>query len=229
MQYQSIKLEHYLDQEKTWPQEGRHILAQYDEYSIIVYQAYRPEIGLFAAEHQYFGGAFSLSRMSWIKPNFLWMMYRSSWGQAPGQEIVLAIRLKRRFFDEVLKAAVPSSYDSQIFSTNEKWRHAVQNSDVRLQWDPDHNPAGNKHNRRAIQLGLRNEMIEIYSKKAIVEIIDVSDFIAEQRENISSNLNDLITPKEDVYRSVEGDYKNIGLSSSTGLELGRTKEIVVSS
>jgi hypothetical protein len=205
MNYQSIQLENYEKQLLRWPDEGRHILAQFDEESIIVYQAYRPAIGLFAVEHQYFGGEFSLNRMSWIKPNFLWMMYRSNWGQSPGQEIVLAIRLKRVFFDEVLKNAVPSSYDSQTYPTNHAWRTAVQSSDVRLQWDPDHDPAGNKCNRRAIQLGLRNEMLKQYSKRAIIEIIDVSDLIAEQRNNISSDINNLLTPKEDVYRVSEGN------------------------
>ena len=199
MNYQSIQLENYHEQLLRWPEEGRHILAQYDQESIIVYQAYRPAIGQFAAERQYFGGEFSLNRMSWIKPNFLWMMYRSHWGQSPGQEVVLAIRLKRSFFDEIIKTAVPSSYDPQTYPTNEAWRSAVQNSNVRLQWDPDHDPAGNKCMRRAIQLGLRGVMLEKYSKDAIYEIIDISSFVAEQRNNISNGLNNLLTPKEDVY------------------------------
>ena len=211
MKYHSIQIEPYLDQDKKWPDEGRHILAQYDEGSIIVYQAYRPAIGLFAVEHQYFGGEFSLNRMSWIKPNFLWMMYRSNWGQTPGQEIVLAIRLKRNFFERVLEDAVPSSFNSQIYSKNEEWKNAVQNSDVRLQWDPDHDPTGNKCDRRAIQLGLRGEMLKEYSKEAIIEIIDISEFIDEQRLNISNGLNNLLTPKEEIYRPTGGDYKNIRL------------------
>lgn len=85
----------YQEQQAYWPQAGRHILAQYDEESVVVYQAYRPAIGHFAAQHSYFGGEFSLERMSWIKPNFLWMMYRSGWGTKPGQEVTLAVRLKR--------------------------------------------------------------------------------------------------------------------------------------
>lgn len=67
--------ESYLAQNARWPQSGRHILAQYDDESIIVYQAYRPAIGHFAARHSYFGGEFSLTRMSWIKPNFLWSIF----------------------------------------------------------------------------------------------------------------------------------------------------------
>ena len=63
--------ERYLDQKARWPQSGRHILAQFNEESVIVYQAYRPAIGHFAAQHGCFGGQFSLNRMSWIKPNFV--------------------------------------------------------------------------------------------------------------------------------------------------------------
>lgn len=47
------KTQLYLEQEdQIWPQEGRHILAQYDDSSIIVYQAYSPEIATYAVDHQ---------------------------------------------------------------------------------------------------------------------------------------------------------------------------------
>ncbi len=36
-----------------WPQEGMHILAQYDEDSVVVYQAYQPQIADYAVEHQW--------------------------------------------------------------------------------------------------------------------------------------------------------------------------------
>jgi hypothetical protein len=104
-----LELLPYLTQAADWPPEGRHILAQFDEESIVVYQAYRPAIGHFAAQHGYFGGEFSLSRMSWIKTNFLWMMYRSGWGEKPGQEVTLAIRLSRPHFESLLAQTVPSS------------------------------------------------------------------------------------------------------------------------
>ena len=76
----NLKTKPYCEQVREWPESGRHILAQFDDETIIVYQAYRPQIGRFASEHGYFGGEFSYSRMSWIKPNFLWMMYHGwSW------------------------------------------------------------------------------------------------------------------------------------------------------
>ncbi len=64
----ALTLERYHDQQARWPTEGRHILAQYDETSVVVYQAYRPAIGHYAARHGRFDGEFSLNRMSWIKP-----------------------------------------------------------------------------------------------------------------------------------------------------------------
>ena len=100
--------ERYINQIDQWPKSGRHILAQFDTDSVILYQAYRPSIGQFASEHGYFGGDFSFSRMSWIKPNFLWMMYRSGWGTKPGQKVTLAIRIRRSFFDSLLTQAVES-------------------------------------------------------------------------------------------------------------------------
>jgi len=102
----------YTGQITRLPKIGRYILAQFDEEGVIVYQAYRPAIGHFAATHGYFGGDhFSLNRMSWIKPNFLWMMYRSGWGQKEGQEVVLAVKIKREAFDIILTNAVWSTYN----------------------------------------------------------------------------------------------------------------------
>src|SRR5262249_5040615 len=117
-----LATELYSEQAKRWPLEGRHILAHYDDQSIIVYQAYRPSIGRFTIEHGYFGGGFSLSRMSWIKPNFLWMMYRCGWGTKGGQQNILGLRLRRAFFDSILAQAVPSSYREGHYPSRERWR-----------------------------------------------------------------------------------------------------------
>jgi Domain of unknown function (DUF4291) len=190
----------YAEQIKCWPQTGQQILAQFDDETIIVYQAFRPSIGQFAVENGFFGGDFKFSRMSWIKPNFLWMMYRSQWGQAEGQEVVLAIALKRGFFDSLLAQAVPSSFDGDVFGSLAEWTTAVARSDVRLQWDPDHLPTGEKCERRAIQIGLRGTALEAYGKREIVQIIDMSGFVTQQRANVREWKNGkLITPIERAY------------------------------
>ena len=195
-----LEIEPYEAQLHHWPTDGRGILANYDDETIVVYQAYRPEIGHFAAKHGYFGGEFKLSRMSWIKPNFLWMMYRCGWGTKTGQEVVLAIRLLRSAFDEILAGAVHSSFKSKLHGDRETWKRMVDSSDVRLQWDPDHEPNGLKCDRRAIQLGLRGEVLEKYSREWITEIEDISDFVSRQRVNASTaRYSDLEMPRERIY------------------------------
>jgi hypothetical protein len=196
----NLAAESYESQSARWPKAGRHILAQFDERSIVVYQAYRPEIGRFAVRHGRFGDGFSMDRMSWIKPNFLWMMYRSGWGTKEGQEVILAIRLRRAGFDEILANAVHSSFDPRVYESNEQWKKAVATSPVRLQWDPDHHPSGAKQDRRAIQLGLEGAALRKYVEEWTVSIADISDFVAEQRRTLESGgIASLRTPVEDVY------------------------------
>ncbi len=188
----------YTEQVAKLPKSGRYIVAQFDEEGVILYQAYRPAIGAFAAQHSYFGGEFSLSRMSWIKPNFTWMMYRSGWGQKPGQEVVLAVKISRSAFDLILAAAVCSGYERDLYPSEKEWKRAVINSDVRIQWDPDHSPTGVKLARRAIQLGLRGQTLAAYAKDWIIWIEDISEFVREQHQNIS-DFDRLIVPMETIY------------------------------
>lgn len=193
----------YLEQVARWPKAGRHILAHADESSVIVYQAFRPSIARHALTHGTFGGPdFSFSRMSWFKPNFLWMMYRSEWATAEGQEVVLAIRLSRSFFESVLRAAVASSHGFDPGESRAEWQARLRSSDVRLQWDPDHGPAGGKLERRAIQLGLRGATLRAYATSEIRAVIDMTPFVSEQRAHIKA-WERLRTPVEDVYRATD--------------------------
>ncbi|WP_312902069.1 DUF4291 domain-containing protein [Chryseobacterium taichungense] len=192
-----IKFKSYKEQLKKWPQEGYHIMAQYDNEKIIVYQSYRKEIGEFAVRNQYFGGAFSLERMTWIKPNFLWMMYRNGWGKKDGQECVLAIHLKRSAFTHYLENGVYSAYTDDLKITREEWQEKLKASSVRLQWDPDHDPFGAKLERRAIQIGLRNEFIKVFAQEDILLIEDISEFVKEQHQFVLNNdLDKLKVPEE---------------------------------
>lgn len=194
-----MKTKPYLEQIHQWPASGQHIMAQYDATYIYVYQAYRPAIATYAVRHQQFGGEFSFSRMSWIKPNFLWMMFRSGWATKEGQERILAVRLYRSFFNELLHAAVASSFAASGYATQQEWRDRVEQSEVRLQWDPDHGPTGDVVERRAIQLGLRGEMLKRYAQLEVVSIEDITEFVAEQREHASGDFSSLVIPEERPY------------------------------
>jgi hypothetical protein len=211
-----LLVEPYLAQLELWPETGRPILAQFDDESVVVYQAYKPSIGDFAAKNGFFGGEFGYARMSWVKPNFLWMMFRSGWGAKADQEVTLAVRLQREAFDAILERAVASTFGGarELFSTEADWKAAVARSEVRLQWDPDHAPAGHPVERRAIQLGLRGETLRRYGREWIVGIEDISDFVREQRAHVEARAYDrLFTPRERVYPVSPELARRIGASS----------------
>jgi hypothetical protein len=83
-----------------------------------------------------------------------------------------------------------------------------------LQWDPDHDPYGEKIERRAIQLGLKGEILEKFGKEQIKKIEDITNFVKEQREFVHAReLEKLVVPVERIYLPQNLDLKNrIGIS-----------------
>jgi len=102
----------YSQVSQTWPRTGSHILASYDNNTIVVYQAFNDEIADYAVQHQLFGSpSYNMQHMTWIKTNFLWMMYRSAWGtKDDNQKRTLAIYMSRSAFEDILEQSWPSSY-----------------------------------------------------------------------------------------------------------------------
>jgi hypothetical protein len=211
--------ERYLSQVARLPASGKHIVAQYDQNHVVVYQAYRESIARFAVVNGYFGGdEYNLNRMSWIKPNFLWMMHRSGWGRKEGQEVILAIWISRTAFDRILEQAVHSSFVPTIYEDPENWQERVKNSNVRLQWDPDYDPSDKLVKRRAIQLGLRGQVLAQYAQGGwIVDIKDITEFVHTQhRFTMSSDYGQLVTPYEAVYPIADAELiRKLQLSTMT--------------
>jgi len=140
---------------------------------------------------------FSRSRMIWIKPNFLWMMYRNGWGTKEGQEVVLAIHLKLDAFKKYIENSEYSSFGEVLQVKHDDWKSNLDKTEVRLQCDPDHNSYGEKIERRAIQIGIKGSLIASYATEDILEIEDVSDFVKEQIIFVQNKkLDSLVTPTE---------------------------------
>jgi len=196
----TLQLEMFGAQKARWPERGRHILAQFDDRTIVVYQAFKPSIAAYAIEHGRFGGPdFSFRRMTWLKTSFLWMMYRSAWSTKRNQEATLAVRMLRSGFDSLLAESVPSTYVAELYGGREEWQLAIAASEVRLQWDPDHDPRGAACERRAIQLGIRGRALDRYVHEWIVGIEDVSTLVGEQREAALAGSEGFLMPRETVY------------------------------
>ncbi len=143
--------------------EHSEIRADYDERTIVVYQAYAEAITAPAVAAQRFVEPFSVSRMTWIKPSFLWMMERSGWGTKAGQEHVLAVRITRAGWEEALGQAVLTERGAE--------------GDVRVQWDPERSVRGAKLPHRSIQVGLGPRVVRRYVDEWTTEIRDLSELV----------------------------------------------------
>ncbi|MFD9126415.1 DUF4291 domain-containing protein [Kitasatospora sp. NPDC059571] len=152
----------------------RQIRAVYTEDTVTLYQAFVPEIAGPAAEHGRFPAAFDRGRMTWVKPSFLWMMYRSDWARAAGQERVLAVTVRREGFEWALARAVPSGYDAERYRSRDAWRRDVRRGAVRIQWDPERDLQLRAMPWRSLQLGLRGEAVARYADEWITGIEDVT-------------------------------------------------------
>lgn len=197
-----MNLEKYTDALKRLPMDGKHIIGYQTENSIIFYQAYKESIAFSSVRNQVLGGAdFSYDRMSWIKPGFLWMMHRSGWATKESQERILAIEIDKNDFILILKQAVHSSYKPKLYKSNNEWSASLKNSDVVIQWDPDHDPFGRKIDRRAIQIGLRGDTLEKFGKHYVKRISDITSFIKEQQFILrTKGEDDLMIPIETIFK-----------------------------
>jgi hypothetical protein len=150
------------------------IRADHDRTSIVVYQAYRPDIAQPAVKHGRFVPPFSRTRMTWIKPSFLWLMARSNWARKPGQEMILAVRITRTGWHDALSQAVLTHADRRIFPSTQDWRAAFKNARVHVQWDPERTLRGQPLDSRSIQVGLSRHVIDHYVDDWILDIEDLT-------------------------------------------------------
>ncbi|GAA3842009.1 hypothetical protein GCM10022206_95040 [Streptomyces chiangmaiensis] len=75
--------------------------------------------------------------LTWIKPSFLWMMYRCGWGAKAGQETVLAVEINRDGFEWALRHACLSSYVPGVHPDRATWHRQLKRAPARVQWDTE--------------------------------------------------------------------------------------------
>ncbi|CAG8902708.1 unnamed protein product [Penicillium egyptiacum] len=153
----------------------RVIRAKQTQSTITVYQAYSPEIAEPALKAQTFVPPFSRERMTWIKPSFLWMAYRSGWATKSRQERVLAIEITREGFEWALQHCCLSHYMPGKETSQGEWQKKLRASPVRVQWDPERDLSLRPLDYRSIQIGLSGEAVRRYVDEWIISVTDVTD------------------------------------------------------
>jgi hypothetical protein len=113
---------------------------------------------------------------------------------------LLAIELRKTHFDEILSLAVHTSFKKEVYERKEDWAADLKKSEVRVQWDPDHNPKGGKLERRALQLGLKGETLRQFATDWIIAIEDITPFVLEGFSKLKAgDLASLEVAAESVY------------------------------
>ncbi|WP_353165032.1 DUF4291 domain-containing protein [Acinetobacter sp.] len=187
-------------------------MNQYDEKvirayqtnsTIRVYQAFSDELASLAVKHNSFkdNPHFKLTRMTWIKPSFLWMMYRAGWGNKDNkQQRILAIDISKEGFDWALAHSC-SSHKPIAISTDE-WNIVKSKTPVRVQWDPERNLLLEPLKYRTIQIGLSGIAVEHYINRWITGIIDITEEVKEISNLVVQHKfkeASLLLPNESIY------------------------------
>jgi hypothetical protein len=135
-----------------------------------VYQAYSASIAEAAVREQKLDASpdFLPGRMTWIKPSWCWMMYRSGYTFKDARQArILALRMRKEHFRELLMQAVVCG--NRPLSAEERIK------DVRVQWDPERSPNLGMLEYRSIQIGVSGEVRKKWVDEWIIRIEDVTE------------------------------------------------------
>ncbi len=180
----------------------REIRALFTAETILVYQAYSPEIADRALGAGTFVAPFKRDRMTWIKPSFRWMGYRSGWATKTNQDKVLAIEITRDGFHWALEHSCLSHYDRDVHPSRDVWMERVHETPVRIQWDPERDLCHQPLDHRTIQIGLGGNAVGLYVNDWIVSITDVTQTMRAIADHVNAGrLKDaeVMLPDERVY------------------------------
>lgn len=192
----------------------RQIYADYDDEGIYVYQAYKPEIVKAALRKGTFAEGFGLDRMTWIKPSFGWMLYRSGYATKQNQEAILRIKITHDGWLTILRHSVESTRNAQLYADDATWRQALETSEVRHQWDPERHINGEKLEQRAIQVGIRGATVRAYVNEWILQLEEVTTLTRAIHEAIKRGQPLPDVPEERVYAVDEDIQARLGMRGS---------------
>ncbi|OAL49600.1 hypothetical protein IQ07DRAFT_644751 [Pyrenochaeta sp. DS3sAY3a] len=160
------------------PTPYRQIRAHTTPTTITVYQAYNTAIASAAVSAQKLNASpkFSVTRMTWIKPSWAWMLYRSGYSyKDKGQERILALHMRRDAFLELLSKSVVASHATGTGTGEAVERDAKGKATlVRVQWDPERSVRLEKLGYRSIQIGVPGALMPLFVE-GIERIEDVTE------------------------------------------------------
>ncbi|KAF2244206.1 ATP-dependent RNA helicase DHX8 [Trematosphaeria pertusa] len=166
-----------MDESRASQTPYRQIRAKHDENTVTVYQAYSAEIAIPAVKSQKLSASpsFSTTRMTWIKPSWAWMLYRSGYSYKDSRQThILALTLSRQTFVSLLRTAMVHGNEAHDGNANLGAERRIKKERVRVQWDPERTVRLGKLPYRSIQIGVPGGLVDEFME-GIVRIEDVTE------------------------------------------------------
>jgi hypothetical protein len=183
--------------------------GEWDEEGVWFYQAFNNTIADYAIKHQQLGGDdFNPHRMTWVKPSFAWVLYRSGYGRKHNQVRVLKLKIRHESLARLLSRC--------------SCKHGGGGSKGRVQWDPardimsaDGKEPRKMQRRRAIQIGLKAELSQLYvnSVVAIEDVTTLAHTVGDAHKSRSKEAMDALVPRLPVERPYMPPCSNDVLSN----------------
>jgi hypothetical protein len=193
----------------------RQIIAAFDKEGIMVYQAFRRSIVDAALARGTFAKGFNVNRMTWIKPSFGWMLYRSDYATKHRQDAIVQVKLTHKGFRAILLQSVPTSFDPEFYHSEHSWRNALAKSEVRHQWDPDRDLLGRPIERRAIQIGISGSTVCRYVDEWIIDLRDMTQLARSVHRAILASTDIPPVPPERPYAIDDEIASRLGIGLPT--------------
>jgi hypothetical protein len=143
--------------------------------TIIVYQAYSDPIATAAVASQSLSASplFNPARMTWIKPSWCWMLYRSGYSyKDANQARILALTMRLEDFWWLLRRA----------RVTDEGGFKKGGEEVRVQWDPERGVRlGRMEGTRSVQIGVPRDLSRRWVEEMVVRIEDVTERAREMK------------------------------------------------
>ncbi|KAH7026626.1 uncharacterized protein B0I36DRAFT_249094 [Microdochium trichocladiopsis] len=153
---------------------------------ITIYQAYNAAIATAACAAQRLDASplFKLTRMTWIKPSWCWMMYRAGYSyKDANQARILALRMRKGDLWTLLRMAELTTHAPRSPpGTSAPSADKPKSEKVKVQWDPERDARLEKLDYRSIQIGIPAGVAARWISEWIVDITDVTDTARELKQ-----------------------------------------------
>lgn len=164
------------------PRAGRPLLATWDETSVVVWQAHRPEVAdELLARGRPGGTSWRTDRVTRMRTSLPSLLGRCDWCRRPGRERLLALRLSRDGFDAMLRQAVHGEFEPANYATRGAWQLATRYGAVTLTWHPDRDALGRELPRQAPRIAVRDDALRRLTTDWVLALEDWTPWVQRAR------------------------------------------------